>query len=64
MTNPTDELRRENEQLKQELTRLAQRNAVLVCECDELRERLRQAEHENHTLRTREKRRKERDAKA
>ena len=33
-------------------------------EMDLLRERLRQAEHENHTLRTREKRRKERDAKA
>ena len=45
MTNPTDELRRENEQLKQELTRLAQRNAVLVCECDELRERLRRSNH-------------------
>lgn len=50
MTNPTDELRRENEQLKQELTRLAQRNAVLVCECDELRERLRRSNHALNSL--------------
>lgn len=45
MTTPLDELRRENERLKQELTRLAQRNAVLVCECDELRERLKRSNH-------------------
>lgn len=38
MTNPTDELRRENERLKQELTRLHR-------ECDELRERLRRSNH-------------------
>ncbi len=38
MTNPTDELRRENEQLKQELTRLHR-------ECEELRERLKRSDH-------------------